>query len=135
MSLDDVDQVDDDDDGPAALFDVADEDLVPLPAGGNNLAHLAAAIAAGRKSGRLLVEDGALIRAAETAARSLDYAERAGGLKAGYLIAQTLRPYQDVLDRLGLNGRGELPPAPSGTGRTAALIAALAAGPTPGDAH
>lgn len=119
---------------PAGLFDPEDlGDLVePAPTAGN-VAYLDYAIAAGRRAGRLDATDAAVLRAAYTAARSLDWAERVGGLKAGYLIAQTLRPYQDVLDRLGLNGRAELPTAPGGGGPQtpeAKLLAALSAGPT-----
>lgn len=113
-------------DAPDGLFT---EEDIPLPPGGDNLAAVRHAIAAAAKSGRLLADDAALIRAAETGARALDRAERAPGDKAAYAFAAAMRSYQDVLSRLGLNGRADLPTG-GGDGAAAALIKALGSGPT-----
>lgn len=115
-----------DEDGPPALFS---EDAIPLPEGADNLAALRHAIAAARRAGRLVAEDEALVRAAESGARAMDRAEKASGDKAAYAFAAAARSYQDVLERLGLNGRGEVPTAGGAQGPTAQLLEALGRGP------
>ena len=72
-----------------------------VPPGGIGRAEqgLEAAITAASHLG---ARDSALVGGARVAARALDNAERIGGLKGGYLVAQLLRPYQDALEALAL---------------------------------
>lgn len=72
-----------------------------VPSGGVGRAELGleAAITAASHLG---ARDSALVGGARVAARALDNAERIGGLKGGYLVAQLLRPYQDALEALAL---------------------------------
>lgn len=86
------------DDG--ALFGVAELRL-ELRAGRAEKA-LHAAAAAGESDGTLLATDAALLAAALIAARALDEADRVGGIKGGYLIAQSLTGYRETLHALRL---------------------------------
>lgn len=63
---------------------------------------LQTAIKAGRDSGTLVDEDLGLIGSALAGARAIDVAEWAGGVKAGYLIAQLMTPYRETLAALRL---------------------------------
>jgi hypothetical protein len=98
----------------AALFD-----LEPAQAGprqpGRAEASLRRALRAGVTDGTLRDVDEALGEAALIAARALDTADRIGGLKGGYLAAQSLPGYQKVLHALRLPAElapvGPPPPA------------------------
>jgi hypothetical protein len=59
-------------------------------------------VAAGRAAGTLLEEDEALIEGVAVMAEALDTAHRVGGMKGGYLAAQTFPPYQRGLHALRL---------------------------------
>lgn len=91
------DEPEEEDGGQAALFVVE----AGVPPGGMGRAEqgLDKAVQAAAHLG---VRDSALVNGAYVAARALDNAERIGGLKGGYLVAQLLRPYQDALQALGL---------------------------------
>lgn len=65
-------------------------------------AALAGQVKTAREEGRLADVDAPLIEAALIAARALDTADRIGGLKGGYLTAQSLPGYQKVLHALRL---------------------------------
>lgn len=98
------DQVDDVDAG--ALFGV-DELHVADPAKlGRVEAGCYAALRAGTRDGIVMDVDAGLAAAALAAARRLDEAERVGirygDLKAGYLYAQLLGPYRELLQALRL---------------------------------
>lgn len=98
-----------------ALFDVP---AGPTPAGGVGRAetHLEKSLV---HASWLTDKDAALVGGARVAARALDSAERIGGLKGGYLVAQLLRPYQDALEPLGLAGVVTGPAAPAAGGEPA----------------
>jgi hypothetical protein len=88
-----------DDDG-GALFPV---EAVPRGGPGPAEAALRVAVTAATEAGRLDPEvDGPLAAAALVAARALDNADRVGGLKGGYLVAQSLTGYRECLHALRL---------------------------------
>jgi hypothetical protein len=86
------------DDG--ALFDVPELRLEQRAGRAERALHAAAA--AGERDGTLLPTDAALLAAALFAARALDEADRVGGIKGGYLIAQSLTGYREALHALRL---------------------------------
>jgi hypothetical protein len=86
-----------DDDG--ALFGVAD---ARQSRPGRVLAAFRAAVAAGRAAGTIVPEDDALIAGVEVLAEALDTARTVGGMKGGYLAAQTFPPFQRGLHALRL---------------------------------
>jgi hypothetical protein len=82
-----------------ALFDVA----AARPARpGQVVATFRRLIAAGLEAGTIVPEDEALIEGVAVLAEALDTAHRIGGMKGGYLAAQTLPPYQRGLHALRL---------------------------------
>lgn len=91
--------------GPAALFDV-DELAAVQPSGPGRVERaLIQALKAAASRGGLIEEDMGLIGGALAAARALDSADRIGGIKGGYLVAQAITPYREALHAL------RLPPA------------------------
>lgn len=65
-------------------------------------ANLQTAIAAASRAELLQPEDAGMIGAALVAARKLDRAEADTSTKGGYLVAQLLTPYREVLQALRL---------------------------------
>lgn len=63
---------------------------------------LQTAIRAATERGVLIEEDAGLIGSALVGARALDNAERVGGLKGGYLVAQLQTGYRETLQALRL---------------------------------
>lgn len=84
----------------AGLFDVVE--LREQQKAGRAEAALHRALAAAAEDGRLQPVDAALAAAALVAARALDNADRVGGLKGGYLVAQSLTGYRETLHALRL---------------------------------
>jgi hypothetical protein len=100
------------------LFDV-DEVLAERRPGelGRAEKMLAQAIRVAAENGALIREDLGMIGAALVAARALDNAERIGGLKGGYLVAQLQTPYRETLQALRLPAEvapAEVPRNPAG---------------------
>jgi len=89
------------DDTAPALFDVAPSPAAPTGPGRVEL-ELDKALKAAWERQTLIDEDRGLIGGALAAARAIDNAERIGGLKGGYLIAQALTPYREALHALRL---------------------------------
>lgn len=88
------------DDSQPALFDT---EPAPPPGGVGRVEQLLTkAIEAARQAQVLVDEDLGLVGSALAGARALDSAERAGGVKAGYLIAQLLTPYRETCQALRL---------------------------------
>lgn len=87
-----------------ALFDVPElaADITKL---GRAEAGLIRAVRAGEVSGTLIAVDAAAVGAALIAARALDRADKPlglGNVKDGYLVAQLLTPYREMLHSLRL---------------------------------
>lgn len=126
------DQVDDD----GALFGV-DELVVDVDAVGRCEAGTYAALRQGATDGVVMRLDAGLAAVALATARRLDEAERVGrmgggvGLKAGYLYAQLVGPYRELMQALRLPAEvepAEEPrlPAPTGDGSAPSWVHDLA---------
>jgi hypothetical protein len=87
------------DEPDGALFGVAE---ARSSKAGPVLSTFRAAVAAGRAAGTIVDEDAALIAGIEVLAEALDTAHTVGGMKGGYLAAQTFPPYQRGLHALRL---------------------------------
>jgi hypothetical protein len=77
-------------------------------------------VAAARAAGTLVDEDEALIEGVAVLAEALDTARAVGGMKGGYLAAQTFPPYQRGLHalRLPVELTAVSQGAPAGDGQT-----------------
>jgi hypothetical protein len=103
---------------PAGLFDV-DELLEARTPGrlGQYERMLQEAVKAATAAGKLGAVDLGMLGGALAGARSLDVAMALPSIKGGYLVAQLLTPYREVLQALGLPAPpdpGESQPAPVG---------------------
>lgn len=81
------------------LFDIGE---VRPTAPGTVVSVFRRLVTAARAEGKLVPEDDALIAGVEVLAQALDTADRVGGMKGGYLVAQAFPPYQRGLHALRL---------------------------------